>query len=309
MRVDPSYITNLVGSLNATQANEQQLSSELSSGVSIASLGQDPVGSGENVLLLNQIQQNDSFTQSSNLVMGQLQVADSALGSVVSELTQAISLATSANNGTMNASDVESIGKQISGILDEVQSLANTSYQGQYIFAGGQTEATPFSTSTATSPGVTSYNGGQTVNYLEMPNGEKIQLNVPGSQIFLGNGANGCSGGVFGALNALVADYSSGAVNTQQAVSDTEALSFALDYVSQQRVTIDNSMTQLSAASGKVTQEQMQLTTAQTNLMQADIPTVATQLSLAETQQTALEDVIAQLESTSNSLFSKLQVG
>jgi hypothetical protein len=41
--------------------------------------------------------------------------------------------------------------------------------------------------------------------------------------------------------------------------------------------------------------------------MQADIPTISTQFSLAETQQTALEDVIAQLESTSNSLFTKLQ--
>jgi hypothetical protein len=51
---------------------------------------------------------------------------------------------------------------------------------------------------------------------------------------------------------------------------------------------------------------QTQLTTAQTNLMQADIPTISTQLSQAETQQTALEDVIAQLNSSSNDLFSKL---
>jgi flagellar hook-associated protein 3 FlgL len=104
-----------------------------------------------------------------------------------------------------------------------------------------------------------------------------------------------------------VADYSSGTVNTSQAVSDTEALGTALNYVSQQRVTIDNSVTQLSAASSAVTNEKTQLTTAQTDLMQADIPTVSTQLALAETQQTALEDVIAQLESTSNNLFSKLQ--
>jgi flagellar hook-associated protein 3 FlgL len=303
MRVDPSYITNLVSSLDQTQANEQQLSSELSSGVGITSLSQNPVGSGENVLLLNQIQQDDSFTQSSSLVTGQLQVADSALGSVVSELTQAISLATSANNGTMNASDVQSVGNQISGILDEVQSLANTSYQGQFIFAGGTTDTAPFNTSTAVSPAVTNYNGGEDVNYLEMPNGQKIQLNVPGDQIFLGSGTNS----VFGALNALVADYSSGTVNTQQAASDTEALSTALNYVSEQRVTIDKSMTQLSAASSAVTQQQTQLTAAQTDLMQADIPTISTQFSLAETQQTALEDVIAQLETSSNNLFSKLQ--
>lgn len=303
MRVDPSYITNLVGSLDQAQSSEQQLSSELSSGVSITSLRQDPVGAGQNVLLLNQIQQDDSFTESSNLVTGQLQVADSALGSVVNELTQAISLATSANNGTMNTNDVKSIGSQISGILDEVQSLANTSYQGQYIFGGGQTGTAPFSTSTASSPAVTTYSGDEDVNYLGLPNGQKIQLNVPGDQVFLGAGTNS----VFGALNALVADYSTGTVNTSQAVNDTQALGTALNYVSQQRVTVDNSITQLNAASSAVTNEETQLTTAQTDLMQADIPTVSTQLSLAETQQTALEDVIAQLESPSNNLFSKLQ--
>jgi flagellar hook-associated protein 3 FlgL len=305
MRVDPTYITNLVGSLDQTQATEQQLSSELSGGVSITSLSQNPVGAGENVLLLNQIQQDDSFTHSASLVTGQLQVADSALGSVVTQLTQAISLATSANNGTMNASDVQSVGNQISGILDEVQALANTSYQGQYVFSGGGTGTAPFSTSTAASPAVTSYNGGETANSLVLPSGQKIQLNVPGNQVFLGSGTNS----VFGALNALVADYASGKVDTQQAVSDTESLSTALNYVSQQRVTIDDAMTQVNAASTAVTSEQTQLTTAQTNLMQADIPTVSTQLSLAETQQTALEDVIAQLDSVSNSLFSKLQVG
>jgi flagellar hook-associated protein 3 FlgL len=303
MRVDPNYVSNLANALDQAQANQQQLTAELSSGVSINSLSQNPTASGQNVLLLNQIQQDDSFTQSSSLVTGQLQVADSSLGSVVSQLTQAISLATSANNGTMNSSDVKSIGSQISGVLDEVQSLANTSYQGQYIFAGGQTSTTPFATLTATSPAITSYNGDGDVNYLETPNGQKIQLNVPGDQIFSGSGANS----VFGALNSLVADYSSGTVNTAQAVSDTEALSTAMNYVSQQRVSIDNSITQLGAASEAVTSDQTQLTAAQTNLMQADVATVSTQLSLSETQQTALEDVIAQLDSTSNSLFSKLQ--
>jgi flagellar hook-associated protein 3 FlgL len=303
MRVDPNYVTNLVGSLDQTQANEQQLTAELSSGVSINSLSQNPVAAGENVVLLNQIQQDDSFTQNSDLVSGQLQVADSTLGSVVTQLTQAISLATSANNGTMDASDVKSVSNQISGILDEVQSLANTNYQGQYIFAGGQTSTMPFITSTTNSPNVTSYNGNGDINYLETPNGQKIQLNVPGSQLFLGAGANS----VFGALNSLVADYSTGTVDTTQAVADTQALSTALGYVSQQRVVIDNSISQVTAAGEAVTANQTQLTVEQTNLMQADVGQVSTQLSLAETQQTALEDVIAQLDSASNSLFSKLQ--
>ncbi len=302
MRVDPFFVTNLASSLDQTQATEQQLTQELSSGVSVTSLGQNPEAAGENVLLLNQIDQDDSFTQTSSLVQGQLQVADSALGSVVSQLTQAVSLATSANNGTLNSSDLQSISNQIAGIRDEVQSLANTSYQGQYIFAGGQTSTVPFSTSNATSPATTTYNGDDDVNYLQTPNGQSIQLNVPGDQIFSGSGANN----VFTALNNLVADYSSGG-NIGAAVNDTEALNTALNYVSGQRVILDNSLSRVSAASDAVTSEQTQLTAAQTNLMQADLPSISTQLSLAETQQTALEDVISQLGP--NSLFDKLPVG
>jgi flagellar hook-associated protein 3 FlgL len=301
MRVDPNYLSNLAGSLDAVQANQQQLTAELSSGVRVTALSQDPVASGENVLLLSQMQRDDSFTESANMVTGQLQVADSALGSVVSQLTQAIALATSANNGTMNASNVKSVSSQLAGILDEVQSLANSAYQGQYIFAGGKTGTAPFQT-TGTLPATTSYNGDADVNYLMLPNGQKVQMNVPGDQIFLGTGARS----VFGALNALVADYATGAVNTNQAVSDTQALNTALGFVSEQRVTIDNSITRLSDASNAVGSEKMQLTAAQTNLMQADVAQVATQLSLAETQQTALENVFAQLASASNDLFSKL---
>jgi len=300
MRLDPYYSTKLVNALDQTVLTQQQLTNELSSGARVNSLSDDPVAAGENVVLLNAIQQDDSFTTSSSVVSGRLQVADSALGSVVTELTSAISLATRANNGTMNSSDVKSIANQISGILGEVTSLANTSYEGEYIFGGAQTSTTPFTTSTSTS--TTTYSGDEDVNYLETPSGQKIQLNVPGDQIFLGSGTNS----VFAALNSLVADYSSGTVDTAQAVSDTEALSTALSYVSQQRVTIDNSITQISAASSAATSTETQLTTAQTNLMQADLADLSTQLSQSKTQQTALEDVIAELNSTSNSLFSKL---
>lgn len=303
MRVDPSYVSNLVGALDEAQSNAEQYSSELSSGARVTSLSSDPMAAGENVLLLNQMQQDDSFTQSASIVTGQLQVADSALGQVVTQLTQAVSLATSANNGTMNANNRQSIANQLVGIRGEILSLANSNYQGQYIFAGGANSAAPFSLSTSSSPAIVTYNGDEGINSMQTPNGQSIQLNVPGDQIFSGAGTNN----VFAALNNLIADYSSSTVNTVQAVNDTTALGSALNYVSQQRVTIDNSITQVSAASDAVSSEQSQLTAAQTNLMQADVAQVSTQLSLSETQQTALEAVIAQLGS--GSLFDKLPVG
>ena len=301
MRVDPSYINNLVSALDQAQGNEQQFSSELSSGVRVTSLSTDPVAAGENVLLLNQIQQDDSYSSTTSQITGQLQVADSALGSVITQLTQAISLATSANNGTMNTSQVNSVGSELKGILGEVIQLSNTSYQGQYIFAGTATTTEPFDASGNYT--ITAAQGGQTVNYLTTPNNQKIQLNVPGSQIFNGGGSSSVS--VMGALNALITDYSGTTVNEAQAKADTNTLNSALNWVSEQRVTIDNSINQVSASSSSAQSEALQLTSAQTNLMQADVGQVSTQLSTSETQATALEDTIAQLGS--GSLFDKLQ--
>jgi flagellar hook-associated protein 3 FlgL len=300
MRVDPSYVTNLVNALDQAQGNEQQYSSELSSGVRLTSLSVDPVAAGENVLLLNQIQQDDSYSTSASEITGQLQVGDTALGSVISQLTQAISLAMSANNGTMNTSQVNSVGTELEGIRGEVLQLANTSYQGQYIFSGSMTSTTPFDSTG-------NYQGDTVVNQLVTPNNQNIQLNVPGSQIF--NGGGNAAVSVFGALDALINDYTSASsttpLNTTQAEADTTTLNAALNWVSQQRVTIDNSINQLSASSSAATSEADQLTSSQTNLIQADVAQVSTQLSTSETQATAIEDTIAQLGS--GSLFDKLQ--
>ncbi|WP_263352127.1 flagellar hook-associated protein FlgL [Acidicapsa acidisoli] len=297
MRVDPFYVVNLSGALDQTQVTQQQLSEELSSGLRVTSIGNDPVAAAQNVQLLNSIQQDDSFTQSSSVTQGLLQVTDSTLGSVVSQLNQAISLATEANNGTLNASDLKSISSQIAGIRDEVMSLANTSYQGQYIFGGSQTGAAPFTLDNSTSPATVTYNGDSNVNTMVTPNGQSIQLNVPGNEVFTSATAN-----VLGTLNNLVADYASGGVGN--GVADTGALNSALNYTSQQRVTIDNSLTQLNDASGVATEQATQLTAVQTNLMQADIPSVSTQLALVQSQQSALISVIAAL--SQGSLFDHL---
>lgn len=300
MRVDPGYISNLAGALDDAQRREEQLTNQLATGLRISSLSDDPIAAGQNVLLLNQIERDDSFTQTSSLVTGQLQVADSALGGVVAQLNQAISLATSANNGTKNASDLKAIANQLAGILGEVESLSNSNYQGQYIFAGGQTDSAPFKTDNSSTPAQTNYCGDGHVNYIETPSGQKIQLNVPGNQIFLGGTAS-----VFGTLNSLIANLSGDTVDQAQAAHDTEALTSALKYVSQQRVLLDNSITQLTNASGAATAEKTQLSASQTELMQADLADVATQLSLAKTQESALESVIVQLGS--GSLFDKLR--
>ena len=292
MRVDPNYITNLSVSLDQSTKEEDTLTSELSSGLRVASFSDDPVAAEQSMLLGSSIAQDDTFVQTASDEASRMQVADSTLGEVVSQVTSAISTAVSGNNGTDNASDVASVAQTLSGVRDQVLSLANTSYQGQYLFGGSDGSVAPFSLDTTTDPATANYAGDNKVQYAETPSGQKIQVNLPGSAVF-GNG----SSGVLGALNKLISDFSGGAASATIA-TDTSALTAALGQLSSQRSTLDSALSRLQSNSMYVQTEETQLTVAQGNLVSADPATVATQLSQAETQHQALLSVINALGSS-----------
>jgi flagellar hook-associated protein 3 FlgL len=220
------------------------------------------------------------------------------LGSVVTQLTSAISLATEGANGTLNASNLQSIANQISGIRDEVVSLANSSYQGQYLFAGSKSSTQPFSLGTGTPPPVL-YSGDSTLSYTMTPNGQQIQMNLPGSSIF-GSGSTG----VIAALNNLINDFNTGA-SSATVSTDIASLTAGMDTVTQQRVILDNSMNRLQASTTYAQSETTQLQAAQNAVIQANPTKLATLLSQTQTQNTSLIDMIASLDAQPT-LFSRL---
>jgi len=299
MRVDPNYIINLTASVDQSASEEAMLASELSSGLRVASLQDGPVAVAQSTLLGSSIAKDDSFVQTASNESSRLQVTDSTLGEVVTQITSALSTAVGGNNGTLNASDLASVAQTLSGIRDQVLSLANTSYQGQYLFGGSQGSAPPFTLDTSTTPATATYNGDSSVQYVETPSGQKIQVNLPGSAVF---GAAGS--GVLGALNQLISDFSSGAT-TASLTADTGALTTALGQLSSQRSTLDSALSRLQATSTYAQTEESQLKVAQSNLVSADPAAVATQLSQAETQHQALLSVINALGSSN--LFSLMR--
>jgi flagellar hook-associated protein 3 FlgL len=299
MRVDPNYITNLTASLDQSTNAEETLTSELSSGLRVASLQDDPVAVAQSLLLGSAIAKDDTFVQTASNDSSRLQVADSTLGEVVTQITSALSTAVGGNNGTLNASDIASVAQKLSGIRDQVLSLANTSYQGQYLFGGSQGSAPPFTLDTSTDPATATYNGDAKLQYVETPSGQKIQANLPGSSVF---GAAGS--GVLGALNQLISDFSGGAA-TAAITADTSALTTALGQLSAQRSTLDSSLSRLQSNSTYVQTDESQLKVAQSGLVSADPAAVATQLSQTETQHQALLSVINALGSAN--LFSLMK--
>jgi flagellar hook-associated protein 3 FlgL len=150
----------------------------------------------------------------------------------------------------------------------------------------------PFELDTSTTPATVNYVGDTNLQYIQTPAGQKIQVNLPGSSVF-GTTASG----VFGALNQLIDDFSSGA-SSATITADTSTLTSSLGQVSQQRSILDSSLSTLQSTSTYIQTDVSQLKAQQSTLVGADTATVASQLSSQETQYQALLNVMSALQKT-----------
>jgi flagellar hook-associated protein 3 FlgL len=287
MRVNPNYTPEILTDLGAIQTQEQTDTEELATGLRVIMPSDDPAAAAADVQNQALQSQTDQYLQNTNNLDGMLQTADSALSSVITALNQAISLGVQGGNSDLTTANQQELAEQVQSIQSQIVQLANTSYQGSYIFGGTATQTAPY-TLDATQPDGVDYNGNNGVNSVEIAQGTSIQTNLPGSQVFQGAG-----GSVMGALQQLVTALQSG--NTTSIGTATTQVGTALSYVSQQRVFYDSAVSQLNSNQSYLQQEQVNLQTQETTLVGADIPAVATELSQAQTAQSATLAALAQI--------------
>jgi len=298
LRVDPNYVNTLATAVDQSSNVENKLTGELSSGLRVSELQDDPVAVAQSARFASAIAKDDTYVQTASSETSKMQVADTTLGEVVTQLTTALSLAVQGNDGTLNAANRASVAQQLAGIRDQVLSLANTSYMGEYLFGGSQGATQPFTLDTSTTPATATYNGDTNLQYIETPSGQKIQTNMPGSGLF------GGATGAFAALNQLIADVSGGA-SSATLTADTDALKGSISQVSSQRSVLDTSLSMVQTTSTYFQTQVAQLTVQQSSLVAADPASVASQLSSAETQHQALLSVMSAVGKTD--LFDYLQ--
>lgn len=279
MRVNTNLVPDILANLQQSQTALNSALQEVSTGKKVNVPSDDPQASADMVQNTIESGEVDQYTQNATTTLSMVQSADSALGNVVSSLTQAVSLGTEGANGTSSASNQQEIAQQVQGILSSVVSQANLSYQGAYLFGGTATASVPYTADT-TSPSGYTYNGNSGVNSVAVGDELNVQVNLPGSQIFSNSSTD-----VLGSLNSLVTALQSG--NTANIESATNAVSSALNYVSQQRVFYGNAESQLTSQETYLQQETVTLSTQATNLVGVDMSVAATNLSEAETANSA----------------------
>jgi len=231
------------------------------------------------MLVENQAQssQADQYLRSIGSMQAQMQTTDSTLNSVVLALQQAISLGVQGANGTLSDSNRASLVNELSGIQSQLVSLANLSFQGQYVFGGTAIGSAPY-TPDSTQPSGVRYDGNAGVNAVQVGEGLSVQVNLPGSQVFSAPG-----GDVFQSMQDLITALQNNA-GVDAAVTNLRA---AFDHVTAQRVFYGNVMNQLTSQQTYLNNQKLQLSTQQDTLGGADLAEATTRLLNAQNARTA----------------------
>jgi len=382
-------VTNLLPDVQYQMQQSQQAlataNQQLSTGLRVNQLSDDPAASANMVVSLAASASVDQYTSNVSSVLPRMQTADSAMSAIVTSLNSAITLGTSGASSSSVTANKQSIATQVQSILSSVISQANTSYNGVYVFGGSESTTPPFvaasttytssqgsvanplaATTALTAGSVTSisdattgktmtfkaqagdtvatlqqaiasaavagtlsagttatinakgqlsiattnasqgivvtsndtslgamaadpntavansyaYVGNSTVNSVQVGDSLNVATNIPGNQL-LTSGAN-----VIGSLTNLIAALQNG--TESQIGTATNAVSSALNYVSQQRIPLDSTISQLNSQESYLSQEKITLTTQQTSLVGISLSTAATNVSQAQLTNSAV---------------------
>jgi flagellar hook-associated protein 3 FlgL len=282
MRVNPDPYPDLLAAVATTQQRINTDEEEIASGQSVNVPSDNPAAAAVLVQNANQTSQADQFQRSVGSIQGEMQNADSALSSVTTALQQAITLGVEGANGTVNSSDRAALTTQVEGIQSQLLSLANLTYQGNYVFGGTATQTTPYVLNPSSPSGVT-YQGNSGVNRVTLGNQFSLQTNLPGSQLFSASGSD-----MFQSIQDLITSLQSG---TGIGAAVTE-VSSAYNSIDSQRVFYGNALNQLDAQQTYLSSETTQLAQQQNTVGSADLSNVISNLTSSQTSlQATLESI------------------
>jgi len=181
MRITSSmYYTNIFGS-NNSKINQElfDVNKQISSGLKIEYASDDVTTFSETMRLDNElttITQIKNSTESGSKVSDQ---TDSVLSEFEDNMTRMRTLVVQASNDTQDEDSRYAIVKELEGLEENLKSLANTSVNGKYLFAGTNTDVKPIDADG-------NYTGNDGTLNAFLGSNKTQQYNVSGSELFLG---------------------------------------------------------------------------------------------------------------------------
>lgn len=198
-RVSSNAAIGLIGwDLSRSSQKLTSLQDRIATGKRIQKASDDPSGTATAMGHRSQIRRTEQQNSNANDATGWLNLTDSTLQDVQTQLSTAKQRAIQTVNGSLDGVARGGIATDVDGLRDALIALSNTTYQNRSIFAGTVAAGTP-----AYDAGGT-YQGDAGAVRRTIADGVTVQVNSNGPTIFgTHDNSNPMAGDVFQVLDAL----------------------------------------------------------------------------------------------------------
>jgi flagellar hook-associated protein 3 FlgL len=184
------------------------------------------------------------------------------------------------------ASGRAAIAATVDAIRTNLAGIANTQVEGKYIFGGTNTViAPPKKAFDLPAAGTVTYNGNSATYSIDVSSSSSVQMNIPGSQVFLGTGGAGSSTVLFQAVTDLRDGLN--ANNSTQIQDAYNRLQAILPTVSQAQAQVGARESGLTSLQNILSSQNQSLQSIQNTVQDTNYPETITQFTSDQTGQNA----------------------
>lgn len=176
-------VDRLMNHIQKAQRGISRFQNQMASGRSIINPHDDPVGTASIMRLESGLKEIEWFRTSSEDAMGWISYGEDAVMRCLDLTHELRELMIQAASDTIPQESRIGIARQVLVIRDHIKDLANSAYDGRYIFAGHRTTEPPFSLD---ADGMAQYHGDGGEQVRVVGPGLKIPVNLPGDEVFSG---------------------------------------------------------------------------------------------------------------------------
>ena len=283
---------SFLAAVNQLQARVQRAQEAIGSGLRVNKPSDDPSVVSDILQINSSLARNTQIAQNLANVTAEVSGAEQAISGAVSTLDIVATLGSQGANFNRTAADRAQIAVQIQDQLQNLIGNANTSVGNRYVFSGDADQTTPYALDLTTTTGTTPYAGSAATRQVEDPRGSTFAVSLTAQQIFDAPGAS-----VFEAVNAvrvalLANDQPGIATALANLKTAQDGLNGSLAYYGG----VQNQVADATAATATIG---LQLTANLGAVRDADIVSVASDLTTAQLQLQAAFSARAKFPATS----------
>ncbi|ABD86445.1 flagellin [Rhodopseudomonas palustris] len=275
-----------------TQSTMANMQIQEASGITSSDFGGYGSSSQQILNLQVSVTRAQSYIDASTQASSKVEVMYSAMSSISDLITQFRSLLTGATSST--TTDATSVSQSAQDMLEQMASLLNTQYGGDYVFGGARTDQAPVDIDSTVYAAMTSPSSADTSYY--KGDDELASVRVSESQI-VSYGVTADNAAFEKAMRAMNLVANSTTLSTDTLNEALDLAETAVDAVGVVQSRVSNAASAIERASSFQTEYQSYAQSLATDLTSVDVAAVTAQLSTYQAQLTASYAAIAKVQS------------